>query len=231
MKKIVRTIIVVVLIAVSFFIGFRCGVVEGDYNRPPGVTTTRLMRESWDVTVKAIEQDEAIGEVIREEIVLGNEQGVLNFKNAFNNFEPMVFCHPFIILKRKDNMGYKVFMNTNVNDPGFDNMIAPSIDFYEYTDNIGIQHNNYLLSMPPRKMGATYVSDLSILVKTDKENNRTTTLVSVSNAKQNESFWYRDLNADGIFESIVHVDSLIFTEIQKMTHYSLIEFAEQYGDR
>jgi hypothetical protein len=224
MKKIIQTIIVAVLIAVSFFLGFRHGIVVGDRNRPREVLSISLMHRTWQEDMKTLFQEE----IIREGISLDSEQGQKYLKEFWSDFEPMVFCHPFIILRKKDNSGYRIFMNANVDNPKFDNIAASVLDFTMSKDNCDVLYYNYLFSTPPRTVGEERVVDYTALIKTDKKNNRMSTVVSVSNAEKNEYFIYRDLDVNGIFESIVHVDSLIFNDIRKMTPYTLTEFAKEF---
>jgi hypothetical protein len=222
MKHFIKVIIVAVIL-LSFYAGYFLGI--NGAGRPERVLPCYQMQNIWNEDAKILFQDE----IIRKGIALDSEQGKLLLKQFHGDFEPMVFCHPFIILKQKDNRGYKVFINANIKYPGFDNLAGPTLEFSESKDNTGADCNEYIFSTPPRRtIDEEKISDFVALVKTDKENNRTSTVVNVTNVKKNEGFYYRDLDVDGVFESVVHVDTLSSADDAKKTQYSLTEFVEKF---
>ena len=223
--KIVKIIVTLVLLAVTFFAGIWCGVVMEGYNRPIGVISTDIMWNSWEGEFLTVIENE----LIREGIAPDSEQGKQHIRAVWGDFEPMVFCHPFLILKRRDNSGYRVFKSTDIDNTLFSNFALPTLDFNLRKDHAGtLLGYSYLFATPPRMIEETSIGEFMALVLKDKENNRVSTLVDLVDAENNTRFWYRDLNADGVFESIIYFDSLVSNDSQTITQYNLSEFAEKF---
>jgi len=229
-----RKVFVSIAIILSLILGFFAGrqSLRHDLAQmlPPGVLDARLMNGTWDIWEHELRAE--IPGAVREGIWSDNKEAQEESINAiFGVFEPMVFCHPFIILKRRDNSGYRVSINSNANNPTLDDVILPILDYRRKTDSSGAIVNEYTFRIPPRIENGEIViaPNLTVfdaLVRTDTNNNRKAIIVALENTATGDMFHYIDRDADGVFETIYHVrhvDGNVVTSF-----YSLTEFAEKF---
>ena len=221
MKKVISFMAIIL----SIVLGFCAGMQMNQELYPPEVLNARQMNHQWDDIKRYMLHAVSIGGPL---VGLNDEEQKLWLKEFHEEFEPMVFCHPFIILRRQDNSGYRVFINSDINNPAFDNWIAPTLDYRQKKENMGAILNHYNFMVPPRKENGIIVvtpppTVFLAHVVTDTDIKHKRIAVALTNTATNDMFFYRDLDADGVFESVFHMCANLNFEF-----YSLAEFVGKF---
>ena len=154
-KALTITVILFLVLIFGIFVGRQSRQCCPAEVLPPGVIDARLMNSTWDRWVEEIKSmmlDDPLYDPIEDPGLFGDKKSSeIVFEDLYGDFEPMVFCHPFIILKRKDKSGHKVFINNDTNNPIFDNMDVPTLDYRQEKDSMGFILNQYIFRTPHRK--------------------------------------------------------------------------------
>ena len=189
---------------------------------PSGVVNVRLMNNYWENNVK-----DALRNSL-DETLLDDDDKKLLFKELHEDFEPVVFCHPFIILRWRDKSGYAVFLNHDINNPVLDNFESPTLTIRQEKDSIGVIQNRYRFLVPTRVESEERVvlpnpTAFEAYVRTGADRNPKSIIVTLTNIVTNDQFFYRDLDGDGVFESVFYMDNAL-----NSTFYSLTEFTDKF---